>query len=45
VKRLLRDKGYLVPASDSRFDRRERLPGMGNAMVIKIKASILDVTE
>jgi putative DNA primase/helicase len=45
VKRLLRDKGHLVPASDSRFDRRERLPGMGNTMVIKIKASILDVAE
>ena len=45
VKRLLRDKGHLEPATGGRFDRRERLPGMGNTMVIKLKASILDVTE
>jgi putative DNA primase/helicase len=45
VKRLLRDKGHLEPATDGRFNRRERLPGMGNTMVIKLKTSILDVTE
>jgi putative DNA primase/helicase len=45
VKRLLRDKGHLEPATGGRFERRERLPGMGNAMVVKIKASILDVAE
>lgn len=45
VKRLLRDKGHLEPATGGRFDRRERMPGMGNTTVIKLKASILDVTE
>jgi putative DNA primase/helicase len=45
VKRLLRDKAHLEPATGGRFERRERLPGMGNAMVVKIKASILDVAE
>jgi putative DNA primase/helicase len=45
VKRLLRDKGHLETATGGRFERRERLPGMGNAMVVKIKASILDVAE
>jgi putative DNA primase/helicase len=45
VKRLLRDKGHLETESGGRLDRRETLPGMGKARVIKIKASILDVTE
>jgi putative DNA primase/helicase len=45
VKRLLRDKGHLEPATGGHLARRERLPGMGNTMVIKLKASILDVTE
>jgi putative DNA primase/helicase len=45
VKRLLRDKGHLETATGGRFERRERLPGMGNTMVIKLKASILDATE
>jgi putative DNA primase/helicase len=45
VKRLLRDKGHLEPATGGRFDRRERLPGIGMATVIRLKPSILDVTE
>ena len=45
VKRLLRDKGHLEPATGGHLARRERLPGMGNTLVIKIKASILDVAE
>jgi putative DNA primase/helicase len=45
VKRLLRDKGHLEAGPKGRFDRRERLPGMGQTAVIKLKASILDVTE
>ncbi len=45
VKRLLRDKGHLEPATGGHLARRERLPGMGNTMVIKLNPSILDVTE
>jgi putative DNA primase/helicase len=42
VKRLLRDAGHLHSESDTRFDRKERLPGIGNARVIKIKPSIFE---
>jgi putative DNA primase/helicase len=42
VKRLLRDAGHLHSESDTRFDRKERLPGIGMARVIKIKPSIFE---
>jgi putative DNA primase/helicase len=42
VKRLLRDLGHLEPAKDGRFDRKERIPGIGNTRVIKIKPSIFE---
>jgi putative DNA primase/helicase len=42
VKRLLRDAEHLHSESDTRFDRKERLPGIGMARVIKIKPSIFE---
>ncbi len=42
VKRLLRDLGHLHAESDTRYERKERLPGIGNTRVIKIKPSILE---
>ncbi len=54
VKRLLLEKGHLEPTiikgtgdkpDKTRYDQRQRLPGMGNANVIKLKASILELAE
>jgi hypothetical protein len=48
------DKGHLEPTiikgtggkpDKTRYDHRERLPGLGNTNVIKLKASILDLAE
>jgi putative DNA primase/helicase len=50
VKRLLLEVEHLEPTTDKagnfeRYARRERLPGIGNANVIKIKPSIFDGSE
>jgi putative DNA primase/helicase len=42
VARLLMKRGHLEPGPKGRYDRRERLPGLGNASVYRIKASILE---
>ena len=42
VKRLLRDLGQLHAESDTRYERKERLPGIGNTRVIKIMPSIFE---
>lgn len=50
VKRLLFEAEHLDPTTDKAggfesYARRERLPGMGNTNVIKIKPSILEGSE
>ncbi len=42
VKHLLRDLGHLHAESDTRYERKERLPDIGNTRVIKIKPSIFE---
>ena len=42
VKHFLRSLGHLHAESDTRYDRKERLPGIGQTRVIKIKPSIFE---
>ncbi|NJS35892.1 MAG: DUF927 domain-containing protein [Brachymonas sp.] len=42
VKRMLRELGHLHAESETRYERKERLPGIGNTRVIKIKPSIFE---
>ena len=42
VKHLLRSLEHLHAESDTRYERKERLPGIGNTRVIKIKPSIFE---
>ena len=42
VASLLLKRGHLVPGPNGRYDRRDRLPGLGNVSVYRIKASILE---
>jgi putative DNA primase/helicase len=40
VAKLLVRRGHLMPGPGDRYDRRERLPGIGNATVYRIKSTI-----
>ena len=42
VLRVLRDRGHLVTGTNERFERRERLPGVGLVNCYRIKSSIFD---
>lgn len=42
VAKLLLKRGHLIPGPGDRYDRRERMPGIGNATVYRIKSTIFD---
>jgi putative DNA primase/helicase len=42
VARVLHQRGYLVPETEKRLDRKERLPGIGAARCYVIKAEIFE---
>ncbi|MEQ1804502.1 MAG: DUF927 domain-containing protein, partial [Burkholderiaceae bacterium] len=42
VLRVLRDRGHLVTGTHERFERRERLPGVGLVNCYRIKSTIFD---
>jgi len=40
VAKLLLKRGHLIPGPGDRYDRRERMPGIGNATAYRIKSTI-----